>query len=358
MFKTLKINKFKHSFQISPGRSGNFKFLIIFIVFLYSIFQIPNSIYAQSLSLGLYPPLLEVTLKPGKSITQVYKLTNNGDVQLNLITSLRPFVPADTQGGVDIQETLSNSQVLGNNYFSFQNANLELGQRFTLKSGQEQQVVLKIKVPQDAPEGDYYRTLLFETLPDDNLSNSSTAKVRLGSNILLTVSQSGEPELNSEIAEFFIENCKFKISNSCVIDSFTKPQISLKIRNTGTAFFKPQGTITSKGLFGPKTTLILLPENILAGFSRQIRCATLSPDEAAQSRSGGTPVDCQLPNSILIGPYQIRLGFDLNQDGTRFTGNFLLIAFPFKLFFGLLVLFLLFLLLKTKLVRQQPQQPS
>jgi len=48
MFKTLKINKFKHSFQISPGRSGNFKFLIIFLVVFLLLTFVQHPLDAQS----------------------------------------------------------------------------------------------------------------------------------------------------------------------------------------------------------------------------------------------------------------------------------------------------------------------
>jgi uncharacterized membrane protein len=69
------------------------------------------------------------------------------------------------------------------------NSKLKLGEPFVLKTNDFKQLLLRIRIPEGAPEGDYYYTLLAETQPPTALDGSSTsqAKVAIGANILVTV---------------------------------------------------------------------------------------------------------------------------------------------------------------------------
>jgi len=98
----------------------------------YLLFAIPAK--AQGLSLGIWPPLLEVTIQPGKSITQVYKLRNTGETDLALTSKIVPFKPEGETGdinfatpGVDLGRHTGSET-----WFSFQNANLALGEKFLI----------------------------------------------------------------------------------------------------------------------------------------------------------------------------------------------------------------------------------
>jgi len=270
---------------------------------------------AQSLSLGIYPPLLEVMIKPGKSITQVYKIINNGDVDLVLQSKIVPFEPADELGGIQLLE--NQPQSLSLDWFSFQNADLNLGDQFVLKAQSDQQVVLKIKIPQNAPEDDYYLTLLFENQLEPLLSlSASQAQIKIGANILLTISESGEPPRKAEIIEFKVQSAKLK-----VIDSFTPPQFVLRIKNTGRSLFKPMGTITTTGWFGQKYPLNLLPENILTKSIRKIGCEN---DEETKI--------CRLKAKFLLGPYSAKVEFGLDKISNDYAAQVNFIALPIKLF--------------------------
>ncbi|MBI3379542.1 hypothetical protein HY029_02165, partial [Candidatus Gottesmanbacteria bacterium] len=60
--------------------TNSLKLLTLDLVLIFALCTLHlRQAYAQSLSLSISPPLLEVMIKPGKSITQVYKLTNNGE---------------------------------------------------------------------------------------------------------------------------------------------------------------------------------------------------------------------------------------------------------------------------------------
>lgn len=304
-------------------------FLLIFS-FLTLSFSNLNNVQAQSLELGLYPPLLEVMIKPGKSITQVYKVINNSDVDLILKSQIIPFQAADDLGGIELLE--NQNQSLGSDWFSFQNADLELGDQFILKAQEDQQVVLKIKVPENAPEDDYYFTLLFESQTEPILGfSASQAQIKIGANVLLTVSESGEPLKKAEIVEFSLANPLFKIGSYLFIDSFSQPKFNLKIKNIGRTLFKPMGTITIASWSKQSYVLDILPENVITKSSRQLRCF---------STNNNQPINCVLtPNwqtKLLIGNYQAVTHFGLDKISQDYQTEVNFMALPFS-FLGIIL---------------------
>lgn len=322
--------------QICISNLKSFKFLAVILSFAFCVLSLATkAVYGQSLSLGIYPPLLEVTIQPGKSITQVYKLYNNGETDLALTSQVVPFKPADEQGNTLLLPKVAIDTNLPG-WFSFQNADLDLGQKFILKAGKEQEIVLKIRIPPEAKEDDYYLTLLFETTPGVDLylhpGGVSLAEAKIGSNILLTVSETGEPPRKAEIEEFKIQNSKFKI-----IDSFSKPQFILRVKNTGQSFFKPLGTITVTGWFGQKYLLDILPENVLTNSIRQIQC---QGEEQA--------IPCQLESKFLLGPYKAKVEFGLDKVSQDYTAELIFWAIPSKLTITFLTIFLILFIIKSK----------
>lgn len=313
---------------------------------------------AQGLSLGIWPPLLEVMIQPGKSITQVYKIINNGETDLVLTSKIVPFEPADELGNIILSSEVSPaagdrnsspanltelfpSEVGWPGWFSFQNADLALGEKFLLPAGKEQQIVLKIKIPPQATEKDYYLTLLFETaqIPGMYLGQNQSGgqvEAKIGGNILLTVSQTGQPKKQAEVKDFRISNTRYATRNTYILDSFVRPQFLVRLKNNGRAFFKPNGTITTTGWFGQKWALDLLPENVLAGSIRQITCQKSAPATAPGEETTQTlPSSCQLPAKFLLGKYTARLEFGLDENSGEYQSELVFWAVPLKLLLGI-----------------------
>lgn len=310
----------------------NFLKIIILALPFALCFLLLSETKAQSLSLSIWPPLLEVMIQPGKSITQVYKISNFGETDLVLTSAVVPFAPADELGNIELG-TRNPQPPNWLNWFSFQNADLQLGQKFVLRPDKEQEVVLKIKIPENAAEDDYYLTLLFNTLPNPTANGSAaSAQAKIGSNILLTVSKTGEPRRQAKIEEFSLAGWR-------IIDSFTKPQFLIRLKNTGKVLFKPFGTITTTGWFGQKYTIDLLPENVLAGSIRQINC----------QKENLPPAVCQLSAGFLLGKYTARLEFGADQANGEYQTEIQFFALPIKLIFGVLLILLVLFIIKSKM---------
>ncbi len=314
----------------------NIFFFFATLLLCFSVWHLATA-YAQSLSLNITPPLLEVTIQPGKTITQVYKISNDGDSDLTLTSSILSFEPADEKGNVQL---ISNLKPPFLSWFSFLNANLGLDDKFILKAGQTQEVVLRIKVPKESLEDDHYATLLFETIPG-TLINSQThtqAQAKIGANILLSVSKTGEPPKKGKIEEFSLYSSLISFNKVKIIDSLDQPLFLIRFRNTGRVFFKPRGSIILTGWSSQKYTLDLLPENVLSNSVRQLRCEEQK-----------TIIPCQIKEKFLLGSYTASLEIGPDKPTGEYQTTTTFIAIPFKLILSLTIIILVFSIIRKKL---------
>ncbi len=74
--------------------------LLLTLTTCYLLLAIPS--FAQSLSLSISPPLLEVVIKPGKSILVAYNIQNSGDPVV-LTPKVVSFEPADERGNIRLK---------------------------------------------------------------------------------------------------------------------------------------------------------------------------------------------------------------------------------------------------------------
>ena len=292
------------------------KKLILISISLYTAYCILHTpAHAQTFSLGIYPPILEVMIKPGKTITQAYKVKNSGD-DLVLIPNIVSFNPKDELGNV----YLTRLNPVTKNWFSLTNANIQLDQPFSLPSGTSQQLVLKIKIPENAIESDHYFSLTLTTSPTPLIGMTKTGmKGVIASNILLTISEDGTPQRKAEISKF---------SSKKLLDSFDKPAFDVQIRNIGQAYLQPQGSISIYNTIGKKiANLELLPENVLVNAIRKINCRADDADDKVRP--------CQWDPGFLIGRYQTKLDFQV--DAENYQAEIIFYAFPIKLSLALLL---------------------
>lgn len=304
--------------------------------------------YGQTLSLGIYPPLLEVMIQPGRSITQVYKLSNFGD-PIVVNSKISPFAPIDEVGHIlllEEDEKTEQFDIVRNtsSWFSFENANLALNEPFFLPSNKTAEVVLKLKVPKDAPEGDYYQSLVFDSQPTPNIGSTQTrSQVKIVSNILITVSKSGTPVKKGIITEFEVKN-QFSVFNRSFeipfFDSFDQIPITLKVKNVGTAFFKPQGSIKLTGFLQDKSFPIL-PQNVLAGTTRIIIASDssyLKPLLINNFKS----YSLKLPQNFYLGKFTLETDLTISEtDHHLWAKKIQFLAIPYKLLFVLVPIFII-----------------
>lgn len=299
-------------------KSISFRTLMLVLVGGSFLLSKPTStVLASDISLSITPPVFETMIKPGKTVTQLFTITNTG-IENAMTVDMVPFFTNDKNGNVELQENLLAYDIASvKSWFSLVEPNIKLGGKFLLPRGGSQNVGLRISPPENAPEGDYYFTLLFETTDSGLVGQNSQAKVKIGTNILMTVSKTGQPTKSVEISEF---------GAPFLIDSFGNLSYNLTLKNTGSTFVKPIGTISIKPVFGEEIVLDLAPQNILAQSERVIPCLE---NEKLTS--------CNLAGKTFFGLYFATLKFKLDENGTEYVEHASTVAFPIVISFAVIV---------------------
>jgi len=294
--------------------------------------------YAQQISLSISPPLLDVLIKPGKSILVAYRVENFGD-PIIVGSKVLPFIPKDNNGNIQIKDEFE-----GPIQFSLDNANLKLGDSFFLKTHDSQQLLLRINVPEDVYDGDYYYSLLAQTQPPPTIegSSSSRAQATIGSNILVTVSGSGKVDVNGKVALFdVLPHWKLDIFGRTLklFDSNDKIPVVMIVENKGANRILPQGEIVMKGNFGETAHYDILSQNILAQSQRQLFA---TPSATIDCQNDSKEKACLTPTSLIlsgffIGRYLLSTTINFGEGTPNIFASTSFIALPFKFIISLFV---------------------
>jgi hypothetical protein len=307
-------------------------FLCLFLYTLYFILNTP--VFAQQVSLSISPPLLELFIKPGKSIVVAYKLENLGDPTfLNL--KILPFEAKDSLGNIRVK-----SEFEGPVRFSLDNSDLKLDQPFFLKTNVSQQILLRIRIPENITDGDFYYSLLAETTPPTASEGvgSARAKVAIGSNILITISNSGNIDIKPKISLFSTRGGTTLGKGVRIFDSSDNIPIVLTVVNKGKNMFKPEGQISLKGNFGETAKYDIISKNILAESERLLE-ATPSAKINCNDNLDQT---CLFPTSLILsgfflGKYNLSVQIRFGENSSTIFSSTTFYAFPFKIVIGILL---------------------
>lgn len=293
------------------------KYIITISLSIIYLFAPAKQIQAQEISLTISPPITEVLIAPGKEVVQNYILKNEGNSTL-VSVSVTPFYPQGTQGFQEFRDDLTSSY---QNWFFLIDPNIALGTSFNLPKGQSQTISLKIAPPRDASLKDYYFAVFFTTQQDSETGlDTGYSQAKVGSNLLITVSDDGEPVKNVSIKKF---------SAPLIIDSFAKLSYSVTLENIGRAYVAPMGKIiVSSKPFGSSSELTLAPVNILVSSERDIPCL-----------SGEEQINCSLEKKFPLGLYRAKLTFSLDEETQIYTSEIVTFAFPFSLILGIIFIF-------------------
>lgn len=333
------------------------KFLTLFIIIIiYYLFIIHlNKVQAQQISLSISPPLLEMIIKPGKSVVVAYTLKNFSDPVI-INTKVLPIKPIDNLGHIEVLNELE-----GPVRFSLDNSEINLDQPFFLKSGQSQQLLLRIRIPEEAPEGDYYYSFFSQTQapPTKEGETSSRMRASIGANILITISNSEQVEVKGRIGLFdLLSRFKLKIFNNIIniVESSDKIPIVLKVENQGKNLIKPHGLIELRGNFGEKADYEILPNNILAN-SQRLLVATGSAEVNCPTK-GKKPIYCQQPVTLIlsgffIGRYRLSTTINFGEGTPHLFASTSFIAIPIKLIGALGIVFSIGILIIKRLSHKE-----
>ncbi|MDD4410234.1 MAG: hypothetical protein PHE32_00810 [Candidatus Shapirobacteria bacterium] len=217
----------------------------------------------SNFNLSISPAQSEYVLKPGINLVQAYDIFNNSDSEITLNTEILPWIPSGTDGSVNYNQAVNNPNI----DFSLANSDIKIGQPFTLAAHSKQQLVLKIKTNSNTDLSDnYYTFFVFQNQNAiESNDNFSQATGKIGSHLLLTVSNVENPKVESAIQNFSISpKIKDVFFNSITING--------QIKNNSDFFFKTNGKITITKNDKTIKEFELSPDNVLNHHSRNISC--------------------------------------------------------------------------------------
>jgi len=295
----------------------------VLLCLLSSVFLLLSSApaEAQQVNLSLDPPLVNAKIKPGKSIIVAYTVQNNGD-PTNLQFLIRPFVPQGQLGSLSLLP-----QFEGPILFNLENADIALEKPFFFPSKEKRQAVVRITIPHGIPDGDYYYSVLAETVPAFSVAGQSTgiASAAIGSPLLITITESGLTEVKATIDEFmFTPDYIFTVGNNTVriVDNAKELPILLTVRNEGRNLIQPRGTVTSQ--YGrDKKIFSIIPQNILSKSKRLIKVFSNSENGSANSTVNLT--------HLSIGSHRVALELSYGDDSAIEYKSLSFVALPIRL---------------------------
>lgn len=248
----------------------------------------PNFVGAQvssSTAITVSPVSFDLGVNPGSTETNVIKVTNTSDGELQLETKVENIVGADDQG----QVTLSPEET----EFSISSWVTTTPSKFSLKAKETKTISFTIKVPSNAEPGGHYGSILVGTIASNDPSTGSGSAIvqRVGSLILARVA--GTAKESGLVSNFYPKNLVGDYETVTSEDNSTTYYIArqerfdqesekhyfnkgpvafnLTFKNNGNVHFRPSGFVTIQNIFGKKVTeLAIEPRNVFPGVERDI----------------------------------------------------------------------------------------
>ena len=288
---------------------------------------------ADQLSLGTFPPIIQIQAKPPASISNPIAIQNFQDTPVSLNIEFKEFKPSNKNNG-DIEfvngplpSIFQGMQVTDQGHVITQ-VDLAPKQRKTL--------TFHVGINSNEKPQDYYFSILFiSTTPNLVSSTQSEAAGGIATNVLLSVGPTGPTQ--GEISEF---------STPFFVEKGPVP-FRVVVQNTSSHYITPNGIITIKNVFGQTVGNInLLPVNVLSNNSRII------PDQQA---SLDNPT-AWWNEKFLLGPYTAKVILELSDQGPIYNKTVTFFAFPLELLAGILFSICIVVLIIKKVRDKQLQQ--
>jgi hypothetical protein len=324
----------------------NIKYNIYLLFAICYLMFAAGSASADGVSLGIYPPILQIeTLPPAKAEVPL-TVINLNDQEVNLNITYKPFLASGSEDGAidfDTQDFFKDDPLL------FQRIKIvDEGQaitKLTLAPKQKKDLTVSVDIPEKETLSDYYFSIIFtsDNGPKQN-TNQAAASGGIATNVLLSVGP-------KDTAKGSVE----EYSVPYFIDSGPVP-FMLRVKNKGSHFFAPKGEILIKNIFGQTVGRVdLLPVNILAQSIRFIPDLLQNPYSTGSAFPKNEALYTKYSHptafwyeKFLLGPYSASLTISLSDNGPLFRKTVYFFAFPIKLLLGLIVAALVVIFIRQR----------
>lgn len=294
------------------------KKLLSFISVAVFIFIINSTAFAQEgeLSIGITPPILELTLNPGETTEELIKVSNgSGDSATLSIETVDFYYDENDTLQFITPEELEDPEL---QKFSIRDW-IYTEETVSLRAGETKEVKVIISAPEDALPGGHYGLTFFESTTEGQAEGTAVGiGGQIGVMILVTIP--GEFSKEGGLVEklqtgLLSEDLKsFTPKKVFIGDGFAKIgpiDFKFKFQNDSASHTKPQGHVVVKNMLGVEVGMFSIYEKrVFPGTSRNLYA--------------------RFEKDFLIGPYTAYLDVS-DPEGNHHYSEVSFLAFPWKL---------------------------
>lgn len=251
-------------------RSGWFRRVIAAAFF--TLASIPNPAAAFSVSevsvdpvgdFVVEPAKIELTLKPGETVTKTLAVTSRIQDETKFSISLEDFLGTEN-GSYAVR--LLGDQV---SPYSFRSSIRPDVENFSLSLGERALVSIEISAPESAAPGGYYTSVVVAGEASDQKNDASGAKVVSRVAQLLFVRVDGEVEEGGALLDF-------RLSPPGFFRSGGPFEFEALFQNTGSVHLAPYGSVTVRNLVG--STVAEIPVDAYYAMPKSMRYRSIDWD--------------------------------------------------------------------------------
>jgi hypothetical protein len=317
-------------------------YILVIFVALVVLVLFPIKAEASSVSLGIYPPIIQIDALPPASLSTDIQIQNQGEESQDLNILIKPFKPASSENG-ELSYLFASDQFgtdpLMAQRIKIMDGNEEINS-IILAPKQEKKLKLNVDIPKGETPSDYYFSIIFTSKSQiDNTINVSQNTAGIATNVLLSIGPKAKAE--GEITEFSVP---FFLESGPV--SFT-----VRVRNQSNFFITPRGSILIKNVFGQTIGRVdLLPVNILANSVRLIPGSDqFDTKELKIDAKSWESQKALWSEKLLIGPYTANIAIALTEDGPVLRKTIYFVGFPIQTTLVSILVLIFLLIIGVKL---------
>jgi hypothetical protein len=295
-------------------------FLLLALVSL-GFLTFAQSAYSQTtnsqFSLGIYPPILEISANPPSLIEADIQIQNFSGLPQNLGIIFKSFRQDSADGTL---RYINEDAIEGPDSLILDRIKVYDGNpisELNLEPFESKDLKLKINLDKDSPRGDYYFSVIFiSTLSGSEQVSGSDIPGGIGTNVILSVGPKGK--VSGKIREF---------STPLFLTSGPVP-ITLLLENNGDHYVLPQGKVIIRDMLGREAGEVnILPRYVLSKSSRYM----VDSDQTSLSSDHAVLI---WPKRFLFGVYTAHANIKLSEDGPVIESKTGFIALPLYLMFA------------------------
>lgn len=308
------------------------------------LIMFPQKVWAEKLSVGVYPPLVYIQAATPNSIKTPLTIQNSSNESVSLQISFRPFTSSKAENGeVSFIDNSSFDKLVKDQKISVLD-NGSLVSKIELGAKQSKTLALMINLPSEEKTSDYYFSVVFTSTPrDPELVSGSinidsdfrqndkeiTAKTYVSMGVAANVLLSVNPILvkpDSGRARMTIE----EFSTLYLLDQGPVP-FKLRVKNEGEYIVAASGNILISNMFGQTVGKINIPSSYVLKNTARVLSST------------------KWEEKFLLGYYTATLNLKLDGNKPAITKTISFIALPFQNAIMVITALGIFLLIRSRM---------